>query len=340
MTRQAVIKKEKTDNDSFILSRIRIVRNIADYPFTDNLNEDNKNHLENNLLKYISSLKEKTEIFDTSYISKSQVQNFIENSFENNEFFEKKNGKLVIFEKSRTALLLNANEHLKFVNLRNDLNLNDQYKEVNKLESKIGNNFMYAASSRYGYLTQELKNCGLGLKISVLVHLPGIFLQDSYKDTFEDLLKKGYLVEKWLNDKEDGFYYVISSKLNFGVNEGNLIERFSSGLKSLLTMEKEILMNYYNNNKIELDDIIFRSYGLMKYAVKMDQNEALSNISNILTGLELGLKLDIDMKNINSLVKNVLNGNIALIAEKTGTDELIARADLIKKFFGSGVEDV
>ena len=199
---------------------------------------------------------------------------------------------------------------------------------------------MYAASSRYGYLTQELKNCGLGLKISVLVHLPGIFLQDSYKDTFEDLLKKGYLVEKWLNDKEDGFYYVISSKLNFGVNEGNLIERFSSGLKSLLTMEKEILMNYYNNNKIELDDIIFRSYGLMKYAVKMDQNEALSNISNILTGLELGLKLDIDMKNINSLVKNVLNGNIALIAEKTGTDELIARADLIKKFFGSGVEDV
>ena len=73
MTRQAVIKKEKTDNDSFILSRIRIVRNIADYPFTDNLNEDNKNHLENNLLKYISSLKEKTEIFDTSYISKSQV---------------------------------------------------------------------------------------------------------------------------------------------------------------------------------------------------------------------------------------------------------------------------
>jgi protein arginine kinase len=340
MIRQAVVKKENKTSDDFILSRIRIVRNISNYPFTDNLNAEKRNDLENRLIDYISSLKEKTSVFDSSSVNPNQIQVFIENSFENSDFFAKKNSKMIFFDKSKTALVLNSGEHLKFVNIRNDLSLKDQFKEVTKLETKIGNNFVYAASSKYGFLTQELKNCGLGMKISVLVHLPGIFLQNRYKETFEDLLKKGYLVEKWLNEKEGIFFYIISTKMNFGVTEENLIDRFSSGLKSLLSMEKEILMNYYNNNKIELDDIIFRSYGLLKYAIKMDQNEALTNISNILTGLELGMDLKIEPKNINMLVKDVLDGNIALIAEKENVDKLVARANLIKKFLISGEQYV
>jgi protein arginine kinase len=336
---KTVAKKEIKIKDDFILSRIRIVRNISDYPFTDNMNTDNKNHLENSVINYLSSLKEKTEIYDSSEITQNQIQLFVENSFEQSDFFLKKNSKFIYFEKSKTALILNAGEHLKFVNIRNDLNLKDQFKEVNRLESKIGNNFSYSASSRYGFLTQELKNCGLGLKISVLVHLPGIFLQNVHKETFEDLLKKGYLVDKWLNEKEGIYFYVISSKLNFGVNEENLIDRFSTGLKSLMTMEKEILMNYYNNNKVELDDIIFRSCGLLKYAVKMDQGEALANISNILTGLELGKKLDIDTRNINTLVKDVLDGNISIISENENADKMMTRANLIKKSLFTGVDN-
>jgi len=331
-----IVKKEFKVNDKFITSKIRIVRNLTDFAFTDNLNQDKKNKLEDEIINLTNNFKDPHEIYEVGNLTSAQKQFFIDNSIDGLEFFDKKNAKFIYFNKSKIAIVLNSSEHLKISIKNNEVSLFDQYKELNQLERKIGSKFQYAASSKYGFLTQEIKNCGLGMKLSVLVHLPGLILQNKFKDIFEDLVKKGYSIEKWFSEKDPTFYYIISSKLNFGVNETNLIERFVSGIESLLNMEKETLIDYYNNNKDELDDIIFRSFGILKYAKKIDLNEALSNISNLLIGIDLKLNLPINLKVVNSLVIEVLDGVIMKIAEIENIDPLTARANLIKKYLNTG----
>jgi len=329
-------EKNEEVKEDFIFSNIRVVRNIKDYSFEENISQDKKVKLENEIIEYINEFKEKSSVYDTTNLTENEKKYFIDNCFEKEDFFNKKNAKFIFFNKNNIIILLNNKEHIKISITSSELSLKEKYDEISKIDNKIGKKFHYSVSPKYGFLTQEIKNCGLAMKISVLIHLPGLFLQGEENETFKDLEKKGYTVSKWITASNSGYFYVISSRLNFGVSEDKLIERFILGIKSLQDIDKNILIDYYNNNKANLDDIIFRSFGLLKFAQKMDQNEALTHISNLMIGIEMGLDLAISKDTLNNLVKEVLDGNIMVMAEKEKSALNVCRANFIKKYLSNG----
>jgi protein arginine kinase len=61
-------------------------------------------------------------------------------------------------------------------------------------------------------------------------------------------------------------------------------------------------------NPINLQDKIYRSYGILKYARILSSDECMKLLSYVRLGIDLGYIQDIDMDVINNLMTNIQTG--------------------------------
>ena len=152
----------------------------------------------------------------------------------------------------------------------------------------------------------------MGLKLSSLIHSPGIINNLSINKFASDMNKRGYEVKQLVINEKKLDIIQISSNLNFGVNEANLINRFESGVQSVFDIENRELFKYYNKNKENIDDIILRSFGILKFCKKISFEEALLLISDVITGVKLCILKTKTRKSMNftNMIFDIFENNI------------------------------
>jgi protein arginine kinase len=85
--------------------------------------------------------------------------------------------------------------------------------------------------------------------------------------------------------------------------------------------------------KYELEDKIFRSLGLLKSAILINNKECLYNLSNVRMGVEMGIIKDIDLKTLNILLINTQPASIQknLGSKLPEKDRDLKRAEIVKE---------
>ncbi len=327
---------------SVVLSRVSILRNLENYAFSLTLSQEKKSEIETKVLDFLSSNNNKIKVCDFKGNSKNSRQDFAEELlFEKNS---KKQGKLVLLKNQNILILLNNDDHINITTITNrNFNIDEAYKKAESLERQLSENFNFSASTKYGYLTSLIKNCGLGIKLSVLVHIPGIVLLKKQNETFSALLDKGINVkplQQYKVDENETNYYILSSSLNFGLTESDLISRFVSDVEDLLSLNHSYLVEFSLKNKAEFVDNIYRSYGTLKYAKLMDIQEAVYHLSNLRMGINLGEDIPVSIETINKIFVLLQEDfiNEAVETEKKQSDAIIA--ELIKSHLNSEKNDV
>lgn len=312
---------------SVIFSNLILYRNINGYKFEKFLSIDKKEEIEKKIINFIKNLKYDSVIYDLNKMDDIEKDYFADNLFDN-KFFYRKDGKFIYLNRNDITILLNYNDHLTIIINKPQFSLNEQYINIVDIEDKISSKFSYMASTKYGFLTSYVKNCGLGLNINVLLHLPGIGLSKD-NDYLEMYTNRGYTIKKVIfnNNEELKDYYLFSSIQNFGVSEDDLINRFNLGITQLDELDNNLLMEYYLKNKDSFDDKIYRSYGLLLYAKLMNYNEALEHLTNLRIGIKLGIKIPIDITKLNVIFNKIKEGNINFISnnEKVNKDYAIIK---------------
>ncbi len=325
------------DNASIIYSKINLKRNLENYNFTNSLTDEKKGKLEDELIDCINNWGEDIRLCELDKLDDNEKKILLDENLINKDFYTKKEGKFIVFNTNNLSLILNNNDHININVIRNELSLDDAYETVDKIEKRLSKFFSFAASAKYGFLTSYVKDCGLAMKIYVLAQLLGVKLLKKEKEVFRKYFDRGYHIEPYnlIEGEEQKFensdYYIISSRLNFGVSEKNLISRFTQGISRLLNLNKEFLKEYYNKNKDKLVDIIFRSYGILKYATRIEYKEALEHISNIRIGLILGENIPVTDKILNEIFIQIKEGHVNKYALINNIDKENARASIIKK---------
>lgn len=332
--------KLQTDNTlkekkpfSVVFSKINVRRNIDKYKFVKLMTEESKRKFEFDVIDYVSNWNSDTLMYDLSEMGKSSKKQFLDEDLIDNSFYDQEDGKFVLLNKN-ISILINDHDHLNLFIVTPDLSLTKAYNDIEVVENKLGRQFPYAVSNRYGYLTSSIKDCGMGMKIYVLLHLYGLVKNEKLEEALKLFTERGYMINEWIYDTEDkeqkSEYYVISSNLNFGVSEKNLITRFLQGINDLIKFNHESLIEYYNKNKIKLVDTIFRSYGILKYAHCINYREALEHLSNIRIGLELELDLPASLNDLNKSFVQIKDGFVGKLAQEENIEDDVARARIIK----------
>ncbi|MBN2546139.1 MAG: hypothetical protein JXB50_10110 [Spirochaetes bacterium] len=336
------LETQAINSPSVVNSSIKIYRNIDKYTFADNISDNDKKELELEIIDHILKKYKDIKIYELSNLKDYEKELFLNFGYLNNTFFKFSKGYFLVLEDENISIILNCKEHLTIKIILNKLFNIDYYKILEGFERYLAKGFQFVATTKYGYLTSKIRNCGLALKTSVLLHLKGLLLNNKIDEITSLYFQRGYIIKSWpkLSDNKTNEYFIASSRLNFGVTEYQLIERFISGIDKLVEMNQKELFSYYSTNKEEINDNIYRSYGILKYASQIDYIEAINHISNLRMGLELNLNISMNIETLNKLFLEIQSGYVKKVAKEQDINENKARALIIKNNILEGAADV
>ena len=275
------------ESDVVTSTRIRFSRNLQGFKFNLKTKVDIdklKSKIKENVfvigygLKYLE-LKDMDDITKMSLVEKNLISP---------EYALNKNdtGAILINDEENICIMINDDDHLKIQVFSSGFELENTLNFAIELDKKIEDVLEYATNKKYGYLTSLPTNCGTGLKASVMVHLPALEKTRNIDKVFYAInnFDVNIMGEYGQNNENTKNIYQISNKRTLGVTE-----------------QERKARKFLAKDTIDLEDTIYRSYGLLSNCKKISLDEAQKLISNVKLGTDLGILKELNDNKIQKL---------------------------------------
>lgn len=334
------IDGEGPQNDIIISSRIRLARNLEEFPFPIALTTEKSKEV---IKKVSDSIQESNTILknDFNLIGIHQIENndkqvLIEKHLISPSLIEKPNKSAVMMNNDESvSIMINEEDHIRIQCLFPGFQLQEAWDMANTIDDIIEENLNYAFAEDIGYLTSCPTNVGTGIRASVMIHLPALTMTGYMNRIFQAINQIGFTVRGLYGEgsQSEGNIFQISNQVTLGRTEEEIISTLMELTKQITNKEKDARATLIANNKIKLEDKICRSYGVLTNARIMNSKEALKLISDVRLGIDLGIIKGIDVKTINTLMVDIQAGILQKIYGKNlNTNERdIKRANLIRE---------
>ena len=287
-------------NSNIISSNIKLFRNIQGYKFPISIEaEDGRNLskiITEILLSNIKNLKFINLWENEGKLDVYKEKGIVTNSLIKNSGFSS----FAINNDETFSVMINEKEHLGLQFKNNGNNIKEMYEYINQIDDLIEEKLTYLFDDSLGYLTSDISNIGTGLKVSIMIHLPILSLNDKVINLFSELNKLGMKLEGMYGEKGQSYgnIYILSNKVTLGVTEEEIINKLQNAVEFIVNEENKAREQMLNNYSKELEDKVFRAYGILKNARILKWIETLELLSDLRLGVELSL-LNIDKEKLN-----------------------------------------
>ncbi|MDR4505640.1 MAG: protein arginine kinase [Candidatus Scalindua sp.] len=326
------------ESDIVISSRIRLARNVTGFPFLLRANLRQRKEVES-LLKETIIKSEITK--ELSYVNLNTVTTIdklflVERHLISKEHADGDGERGVAFGKTETiSLMINEEDHLRIQVIRAGLELKNTWEVIDEIDNCLSEKLSFAFSSRFGYLTACPTNVGTGMRASVMLHLPALGMTKHIDKVFNAVGKLGLVVRGLYGEgtKVSGDLYQISNQFTLGKTENEILAIIESVIPRITSYERMARKALVLESKEQLEDRIWRSYGMLKAARMITSEEILQLLSQVRMGVNLGLIDDIEMKTLNELFILTLPGHLQKLqgCELDSTQRNIIRASFVRK---------
>ena len=155
-----------------------------------------------------------------------------------------------------------------------------------------------------GYLTACPTNVGTGLRASVMLHLPGLAMVDQVKKVLSALAHVGISIRGLYGEGTEsvGDIYQISNSVTLGHSEEELTNNIKSVCRQVIEQERVIRKALLKDSRLQLEDRLCRSFGILTQARVLSSQEALQLLSDVKLGTELGIITGVNKINIIELI--------------------------------------
>lgn len=286
-------------------SKVLLARNFSDLPFPNKLNyikgRDNGKKIYNVLKSEL--INEEFTLYENWNIKEEFGKQYLERDLITEELMKNSDkSSFVLNKEENISIMINEKDHINLQCISDGFNLEEAFKSAISIDDKIEKNFDYAFDETLGYLTASPENIGTGMKASVVVHLPALTMSEEIKNVSKKLGKLGLNIKGvYLDDtKVYGNLYRIANKVSLGLSEQDIITKLREEVLNIIKEEikfREILLS---KCKYELEDKVYKSYGILRSAVLLDYKETIELISNVRLGAELSF-IDIEENKLDKL---------------------------------------
>ncbi|MBD7912676.1 MULTISPECIES: protein arginine kinase [Clostridium] len=330
------IDSEVAAEDVVISSKVCLIRNFYNSLFTDKMKtEEARENVDRLYEILLDKIDEEMTLVRSWEHNIDFLKVYLEKHLISEGLVKRRDRSAFIINKDETlSIMINEEDNLRIQCITDGLDLTNAYNYVNKIDDYIEEVIGYAFDENFGYLTASPSNVGTGLKASVMVHLPALSISEEISNIFNGLNKVGMNIEGLYleSSKAWGNIYQISNQVTLGVRELEVIDNLEGIVNNIINEEKKFREVVDDKYKNELEDKIYRAYGVMKYAKLIKPKEVLDLLSYLRLGTEMGL-LHIDKKVLNKLLIDTRTSMIQRSLPK-GTDTMeqdIYRANIIKE---------
>jgi len=321
-----------------VSSRIRLARNVSGAAFPWRAGSDKSKQLFEKLATALTSLEtlENAVVMPMEEISAVDREVLCERRIISSEMVGKGVGSgVVVADKQRVAIMINEEDHLRMQVIRPGLNLRTAWKMLDNIDSELEHYVSYAFSPELGYLTACPSNVGIGMRVSVMLHLPGLKLLGEIDQVITGLNRMGMAVRGTFGEGSEDFgnMYQISNQPTLGVSEADVVKRIDDIAKTLVELENSARTRLMQKREIYVRDYVNRAYGISKYAEVMSSGEALDLLSALRFGVEFGMLSGVSLSRITELMLLIQPGHLQKNAknELSAADRDILRSRLVRK---------
>jgi protein arginine kinase len=289
------MRENGPESDIVISTRVRLARNLAKYPFHMLLTDRDADSIIEELRKVLASTEMKREgnfeLFRSRELSDVERQVFVEKHLISPTLAEEERRSAFILRADEiVSIMVNEEDHLRIQIILPGLQVHEAWQTASRLDDVLESKLEYAFDEKYGYLTSCPTNVGSGIRASVMMHLPGLVLTNQINRILTAISQVGLVVRGLYGEGSDatGNIFQISNQITLGQSEDEILANLKGVVKQILDHERAARNQLVRDNREVLEDRIWRSYGILAYAQKIESKEAMQRLSDVRLGIDLG----------------------------------------------------
>jgi protein arginine kinase len=251
--------------------------------------------------------------------------------------FIKKNdefGAMLINDDENISVMINEEDHLRIQIMNAGFDVENLMNLAIEVDEKIGRLVNYAYSEKYGFLTACPTNVGTGLRVSIMVHLPGLSRTGNVNKILNIINNFGMNIRGIYGEgsKAEGDMYQISNKQTLGISEKDTVKNLKQITEKIIEQER-LARKILTQDSIELEDMVYRAYGTLTNAKKISSNEVKSLLSKVKLGTDLGIINELDDLKVKKIDLYTQPANLQkYLGKQIDSEERdVKRAEVIKQ---------
>lgn len=294
------------ESDIVISSRIRLARNLADYPFISRASAADRAEIERALRERILRVRAGSEFayFDVEKLEGIDRQFLVERQLISREHAEAEGARGVAIDpQERVSLMINEEDHLRIQVMHSGLDLTGAWEQINAIDDLIESQVTYAFNDRLGYLTACPTNVGTGMRVSVMLHLPALVITRQIEKLLRSVQKISLAVRGLYGEGSQamGDFYQISNQITLGRAETDLVKQVGDVVPTIIDYERKARDFLVRESHETLHDRVSRAYGILRTAQTISSEETMHLLSSVRMGVNLGLIPDLEIPALNKL---------------------------------------
>lgn len=325
------------ESDIVISSRIRLARNLADFPFLSKASAKERGEIERAVCELLPKLDIPDEYTYVSLPPLSPVDRLflVERHLISREHaFGKGPRGVCVAGNEMLSIMVNEEDHLRIQGLRSGLQLRATWELVDDIDSRLEKHLEYAFSPQFGYLTVCPTNVGTGMRASVMLHLPALVMTRQIDKVFQAVTKIGLAVRGLYGEgtQASGDFYQISNQPTLGRSELEIIEDIERVIPKIIEYERTVRENLLEQRREIIEDKVWRAYGMLQTARTINSEETMDLLSAVRMGVNLRIITDVPMATVNSLFIYTQPAHLQKLerAELSSPERDITRATFIR----------
>ncbi len=294
------------EGDIVISTRVRLARNLEDYPFPCRLTVKGKEkvceEIKNAILSDDSWGFGYTMMKD---FSRAQAVSLAERHLISPEFASDRAGRaLLLTDDEAVSVMLCEEDHIRLQVMMSGLALKEAYSVADKIDNIISSKLNYAYDDRIGYLTQCPTNLGTAMRASVMLHLPALTRCGQIGKLASTVSKLGLVIRGAYGEGSSprGDIYQLSNQITLGISEESALNNLQSITLQLVAQERAAAEKLIENPVEE--DRIFRAWGILRNARVLSGDEYMELSSLVRMGIS-NKAIDYDIAKLNELTIRV-----------------------------------
>jgi protein arginine kinase len=299
--------RRKGPHDRIVMSsRVRLARNLKTAAFPGWAKKPERVRVLELIQPAVEALPEMTDSFGDSMdnLSALDKQILVERHLISREHAARSAGSGLVLNRDETfCVMINEEDHLRMQALRPGLQLREAWEAIDRLDSQLERKLEYAFNGDWGYLTACPTNIGTGIRVSAMLHLPGLVLHEQINPIIQSVNKLGLAVRGLYGEGTEalGNVFQVSNQMTLGESEEAIVERLDKVLLQIIEHEENSRATLLEKKPKVVFNHIGRAYGILANAHSISSKETMNLLSLMRLGVDLGMFPAVDRSLVDEL---------------------------------------
>lgn len=305
------------ENDVVISTRVRLLRNLADFPFPAKMTDEDRYRVSSLVYDAFSQLE------SFHYLDFKELSQPGKEILKDKNILQDQEASAILFDYKDESLscLVNESDHIKLSSFVSGLDCEKAMEKVFKVDEKLQEKLQFSASIDFGYMTSHIKDCGTGMKISIRIFIPSIVLSGQFDSLISLVQEKKLQIKPVFKPGQSDIsdfsncLFDVSTSNSFEGSELDQMALIQSVGILILKTERKIRAEFADNNPTVVLNFFKQNYAKAIYSLLLTYEESVSIVSAIKWGLHLGLISGVSDSELNALYFRAKSGHLKYLCD-------------------------